>query len=157
MCAFFSRGPNKIQNAYVLGDMYASYIEDKEEYSPYAVSYDEFLSITREYLKMVMSSIINEARTYKLPFRLGSIRVVKLDSSLGRKRRYSLDFSLTHKYGKPIYHLNEHSGGYKYMFKWDKINAYVKHKFYYRFIPTRANKRMLAYNIKNYITDYFEI
>jgi hypothetical protein len=155
--AFFGRGRNKIQDSYVLKDMYADYINDKEENSPYNISYTEYVNIIRDHTKMVMDNILDKAQSFKMPYRLGTIRIVKLDSSLSRKRRYSLDFSLTQKYGKPIYHLNEHSGGYKYMFKWDKADAYVKHKSFYRFIPTRTNKRKLAYNIKNFITDYFEI
>lgn len=154
--AFFGRGKNKVQDPYTLSDMYENYIKDKEEDSPYDISYQEYRLIIEDYIKMVMNEVLDNASTFKLPFKLGSIRIIKLDSSLGRKRRYSIDFGLTQKYGKAIYHLNEHSDGYKYMFKWDKKDSYVKHGSFYRFIPTRTNKRRLAFNIKNNITDYFD-
>ncbi len=155
--AFYGRGKNRIQGCLTLADMYDEYIKDKEEIGPYNITRAEYRTIVEDYIKMVMDEILNKASNFKLPFRLGDLRVVKLDSSLGRKRRYSIDFSLTQKYGKPIYHLNEHSGGFKYMFKWSKKDMYVKHGVFYRFIPTRTNKRRLAYNIKNYITDYFDV
>ncbi len=154
--AFYGRGRNKVQNPYTLKDSYKDYISDKIENSPYHIEYEEYLNIVKDYIKMVMDNIIDKADVFKMPYRLGNLRVVKLDSSLSRNKRYSLDFKLTQKYGKPIFHLNEHSKGYKYMFKWDKLKSIVRHKSFYRFIPTRSNKRKLAYNIKNNIIDYFE-
>ena len=151
---YYSRNKNKVQNPYTTIDFYNAYISDVDINSPYYVEYLEYSNIIKDYMKLLASEIIDNAGI--VVYRLGSLRVVKLNSSLSRNRKFSMDYSLTQKYGKPIYHLNEHSGGYKYMFKWDKLNSIVKNKSLYRFIPTRTNKRKLAFNIKNSIIDYFE-
>jgi len=151
-----SRGKNKIQNPYTIREIYNDYIKDKKEYSPYYVDYKTYKSIILDYISEMVNYMLYEAGTFKMPYRLGNLRVIKQLSSIGRNNRKSVDFNLTKKYGKTIYHYNEHSDGYKFMFKWDKKKAVVKHKTFYRFIPSRHNKRHLAYIIKNNKADFFE-
>jgi len=147
---------NKVQNPYTLKSIYDHYIQDKPERSVYNISFNEYRSIIEDFIKEIVKYMLYEAGTFKLPLRLGTMRIVKLKSSYGRNKRKPVDFNLTKKYGKTIYHFNEHSDGFKYMFKWDKKNCLVKHKTFYRFIPTRTNKRELAYIIKNRLADFFE-
>lgn len=150
------RGENKVKDSYTFKHMYEDYIADKVSYSPYYISKEEYRSIVSDFIKEMMNYVLYEAGTLKMPHRLGNIRVIKIDQRHKRKRRLSVDFYLTNRYGKTIYHYNEHSDGYKYMFKWDKRNSILPHKSFYRFIPTRRNKRTLAYIIKNKIADFFE-
>lgn len=150
------RSKNKVHDAYTLKHMYEDYISDKVLYSPYYISKQEYKDIIADFIRIMIDYMLYEAGTFKMPYRLGNLRIVKLLSSRGRNKRLSVDFHLTNKYGKTIYHLNEHSDGYKFMFKWDKRKAVIKHKSFYRFIPTRNNKRTLAYIIKNKIADFFE-
>ena len=153
---FYSRGPNKVQNPYKLRDIYESYIESIDKEGPYYMDFSLFKAIAEDYLKMLSAEIVDNASIYVLPYRLGTFQVVKLDYRMSRERRYPIDYKLTSVYNKLIYHLNEHSDGFKYMFKWDKKRCITKHKTFYRFIPTRGNKRKMAYNIKNNIVDYFD-
>lgn len=153
---YFGRSKNKIQNPYTLKDSYESYIATVDVDSPYYVSYEIYSMLIENYIQKVMAEIIGKASIFKMPYRLGELQIIKLRSSKNRFKKYSIDFNLTNKYQKTIYHLNEHSSGYKYMFRWGKINSIVKNKSKYRFIPTRTNKRTLAYNIKHAIVDYFE-
>jgi hypothetical protein len=153
---FFGRGKNKIQNVLTLKDSYLDYIKDKDECSPYYITELEYRTINEDYILLLNEEILTNASIFKMPYRLGTLQVVKLQSSNNRNKKYSIDFNLTNKYGKTIYHLNEHSDGYKYMFRWSKIKSVVKNKTKYRFIPTRTNKRALANNIKLGIIDYFE-
>ncbi len=60
------------------------------------------------------------------------------------------------KYNKVIYHLNDHTGGYKYRFYWNKHNMLTKNKTMYQLIMTRDNKRYLAQILKNRVRDYVE-
>lgn len=154
--AYYGRNKNKIQEPYTVPDFYTDYIKTVDEGSPYHVSYEEYAAIVRDFFKEVANEILAKASTFRMPYRLGSLRIVKLKSNMSRNRRYSVDFNLTNKFGKTIYHLNEHSGGYKYMFKWDKVENQTKHNSFYRFKATRTNARELAKNIKNKIIDYFE-
>ena len=153
---FFSRGLNKIQNPYTLKDSYFNYIKDKDINSPYYIDEQEYMNIIEDYIKIINDELLNKASIFKMPYRLGTIQIVKLSSSNNRNKKYSIDFNLTNKYGKTIYHLNEHSDGYKYMFRWSKIKSVVKNKTKYRFVPTRTNKRQLANYIKSGTIDYFE-
>lgn len=153
---FFGRNKNKIQNQYTLLDSYEEYIKDKEVDTSYYITKEEYINIVEDYIKKITDEILDKASIFKMPYRLGTLQIVKLKSSNNRNKKYSVDFVLTNKYGKTIYHLNEHSNGYKYMFRWCKINSIVKNKSRYRFIPTRTNKRKMASNIKNGIVDYFE-
>lgn len=43
-----------------------------------------------------------------------------------------------------VFHLNEHSSGIRYKFKWSKKNVLVENKYFYYFRPARAVKRELA-------------
>ena len=152
--AFFSRGPNVIQNPYVFKDMYAEYILDKEVGSPYDITYTEYVDICSIFYQMIVKAIIDDGIRFKLPFSLGEVFVIK------RKVKYDnkmpIDWALTLQEGKRIYNLNEHTSGFGYKFFWTKPYK-VKNKFMYRLVLTRANKRHLAKMIKRNKMDYFEI
>lgn len=153
---YFGRGKNKVTNPYKLKDIYKDYIKSIDKEGPYYMDFSLFSKVCREYLRLVSIEIVDKANIYKIPYRLGIFQVVKLDYRMSRDHRYSIDYKLSNTYNKPVYLLNEHSGGYKYMFKWNKKGCITKHKTFYRFIPTRTNKRRMAYNIKNNIIDYFD-
>ncbi len=153
---FFGRSQNKIKKPYTINNAYEDYIKDKDEDSPYYITKNEYIEIIEDYTKSIVHEIMDKSSIFKMPYRLGTLQVVKLQSSNNRNKKYSVDFNLTNKYGKTIYHLNEHSDGYKYMFKWCKLKSVVKNKTKYRFVPSRTNKRQLATNIKTGTTDYFE-
>ncbi len=154
---FFGRGPNKVQNHYSYVDTYAAYISDIEEDSPYYISYLEYKAICRKFYKAIMEEIMERQYTFKMPFNMGRIRVDKQKIKLGKsKQRLAIDWAMTNKHGKVIYHLNEHSSGYKYIFIWQKITNSLKNKTFYRFVPSRTNKRKLAKMIKSGDYDYCE-
>ena len=154
---YFGRGKNKIQNAYTLQDMYKAYISKYEEDNPYYVSYDVYKSITTDYFKKVIDILYDQSFDYKLPNNLGRFQIVKKKRNLETCmiNPSQIDWENTVKYGKKIYHVNEHSDGYRYYFMWDK-KGMLRNITKYRFVPTRANKRKLAYYVKNRIRDYFE-
>ena len=71
------------------------------------------------------------------------------------KNKLKIDWAASKKLGKRIYHLNDHTGGYKYRFYWTK--GIIKNITAYSFIPTRTNTRTLAGILKdkNRELDYF--
>ena len=154
---FFSRGANKVQVGYTLPKMYESYIKDVEVGSPYDVPYSTYVRITTSYIKKLVERLF-EGFKVTLPYRLGYIQIVKkkmyFKSQLTKGK--GIDWEATNKYGKVIHHLNEHSGGYKYLYYWDRRGSKVKNINSYRFIPTRTLKRTLASLIKKDKKDYFE-
>lgn len=65
-----------------------------------------------------------------------------------------MDYKASAEEGKRIYHLNEHSGGYKYRLYWSKIPKTFPDRYRYQLQLVRKNKRELAqliFNHKDYI------
>jgi hypothetical protein len=161
------RGKNKIKNCYTSRDLYSDYIKDKIPGDPYYISFKEYYSICGDYYKWIVSQMIDESKTIKLPFRLGYIYVGKRKpailsgATLPFDKRpmnsLSIDWKETKKFGKWIHHINDHTGGYKYRFIWSKIECFVLNREFYRLVFTRTNKRYLAKMIKSGEHDYSEI
>jgi hypothetical protein len=151
---FYSRGKNKVVHPYVLKDMYEDYIKDITEDSPFYVTYNEYRDIVTVFYKEVSNNILNEGRTFHMPFMLGETYVEK--TKMDYNNRLPINWQLTTNTGKVIYNLNEHSQGYKYEIKWNKKLCNFQNNYLYRLVYTRDNKRLLAKNIKTKKSDYFE-
>jgi hypothetical protein len=145
------RSKNRIDNAHGLVDMYDFYISDKELDSPYFISRLEFRTILKDYITIVFKEIFN-GNMYYMPYGFGPLYVNKRKVIPGK--RLSPNWEETKKYGKLIFHLNEHSNGFKYSFKWDKGNCRFKNNRLYRLEMARCNKRALAKSIKEEGKDY---
>lgn len=149
-----------IQNSYTLTDIYKYYINKFDKNSKYNIEYNIYRSICNDFNKMISSKIINDGYFFKIPYRLGTLRVKKRKINLNNLRpNYKLFNSTNGKINNS--HLNEHSGGYYVRFHWTKKkDAIVKNKTPYSFIATRENKRNLAKVIKDnsitQINKYFE-
>jgi len=153
---YFSRGKNKVQKPYTYKDIYKEYIKDKKKDSPYYVEYSCFVNLCNYFYKKVVHNLLYENKPFVIPFSLGTLSVRKSKPKLSNINTLTIDFKNTVKYDKKIYHLNEHSRGYKYAFSWKKIDNRFKNKYFYRLIMTRDNKRELASLIKSGKYDYFE-
>ena len=99
--------------------------------------------------------VIDDGEIVSLPH-LGNFDIIKHKIRLGRTKWIPTDFKKTLELGQRIINTNEHTGGYKYAFRWSKKNIASRKPRRYRFIPSRANKRHLAYILNNRIRDYFQ-
>lgn len=154
---FFGRGKNKNQDPYTIPDFYKAYKDKIEKGSPYDVSYNTFRDVLELYYKGIRDIIIDDGLPFKIPCNLGELQVVKKKINYNKMLPSSIDWVNTLKYGKVIYHLNDHSDNYKYLFMWNRAGAKLKNISKYRFVPTRTNKRKLASYVKNKVRDYFEV
>nr|DAH49752.1 MAG TPA: hypothetical protein [Caudoviricetes sp.] len=84
-----------------------------------------------------------------MPCGLGYIQVGKYQPKNYNSKSLSIDYKLTREYGKVIYHLNEHSNGYKYRLHWSKVPMTFAGRYKYQLCLVRANKRKLAQLIFN--------
>jgi hypothetical protein len=150
--AYFGRGPNKVQKPYNLRELYEHYIQTVETSSPYAITYQEFMRITEDYLKQVSEGLLSGKGVFKVPHNLGYIDITKKKVNINRLKR--IDWKATVETGKTIYHLNEHSNGFDYRIEWSRIGA-AKNAKLYVFVATRKMKRTLAKLIKNREIDYY--
>tara|TARA_B100000519_G_scaffold195617_1_gene200873 strand:- start:62 stop:526 length:465 start_codon:yes stop_codon:yes gene_type:complete len=106
-----------------------------------------FRKICDEFNKLIIDEILVNSEEVRLPYRLGTIRVKKSKMKYDDKNKLKIDWAASRKLGKRIYHLNDHTGGYKYRFYWTK--GIVKNITAYSFIPTRTNTRTLASILKD--------
>jgi len=141
-------------NSYTIKDMYALYKTNVLPNTIYDIEYNIYSAICSDYLKYVRDSIIEESKEFKLGHRLGVILVNKKEETFKELKFRSTDFKLSKELGKRIVHTNEHTNGYKFNFYWSKQHCIVENKGKYNFVATRANKRRLAYLLKEEHKDY---
>lgn len=143
--------------SYTGKDFYKSYIGYVGDNPLYQVEYRVFRDIINDYFKYLRDELIENGKEIKLPCRLGTLSIVKHKPKEYSGRSLRIDYAETKKVGKIVYHLNEITNGYKFRFYWNKHNMLVKNKTKYQLVMTRANKRRLAYILKNRIRDYVEL
>lgn len=155
-----NRSKNIIQKPLTLKQSYEYYIKDLENTSKYYIDYKTYRQICETFNKEIFKLIIEEGYFFKMPYRLGTIRIKKRKIDLNKLKP---DFGLYNKTEESLKnkHLNEHSNNYYVRFYWNKQqDTIVKNKSYYSFIPTRANKRYCASIIKEFgieqINKYFD-
>ena len=131
---FFSRGPNKIINPYTFRDFYPFYCEQVGENELYKISYNEWVDICSDFYKEIMEYVLEEGGIFKMPYGLGDVYIAKFRVDLNKLTQHGLDWKLTNETGKKVYHLNEHSRGFKYAFQWRKSRNKLVNKYLYRFL-----------------------
>jgi hypothetical protein len=156
--AYYGRGENRIKNPYNLSEMYDSYTDKHQDNPLYNVDRKRFYDLCSEFYKKVVDGIMYEGRDFKTLYSVGDIYIKKYRPELEdvKKRTSFIDWANTAKLGKIVYHLNEHSNGFKFTIKWKKKKNVIRYVEIYKFVPTRAFKRNLASVIKNKENDYLE-
>lgn len=143
--------------SYTTLDYYASYLEhSKGASADYKVNRRVFRNIISDYFKFLASEIIDEGKEVTLPSRLGTIQVIKKKPLKFERKNLAVDFKTTNELGKVILHLNEHTSGYRYRFRWRKQGLLTRNGSMYQLIMSRGNKRGMAHNIKVLRKDYIE-
>lgn len=131
-------------------DMYAQYHKDNKN----DVSYNTFKTILNEFNSEFKNCLLESSEGFKMPFGLGYVQIVKYKPKSYTRKSLSIDYKSSAQYGKIIYHLNEHSNGYKYRLYWSKIPQTFPDRYKYQLQLVRQNKRHLAqliFNHKDYI------
>tara|TARA_R110000744_G_scaffold345108_2_gene450525 strand:+ start:4512 stop:4958 length:447 start_codon:yes stop_codon:yes gene_type:complete len=122
----------------------------------YNVGYKKYRAVCEDFNKRIVEDILMKAKEFKMPYRLGTLRIKKKKMNYSKKNKLKINWLETNKYKKVIYHLNDHTDGFNYRWFWSKVNAVIKNKSVYSFQATRTNKRRLAGLLKNKKVDYFE-
>ena len=151
-----NRSANKTKS-YTIASFYNSYLNDIEQDTIYDIDYNKYRSIVTDYFKYLQKQLIEEGKCVKLPYRMGTLQIIKSRPKHLDKRSLRIDYQSTKQTGKLIFLLNEHSDMFKYRFLWSKTDMMVPNKSKYQLVATRANKRRLAVIIKNKELDYEEI
>lgn len=123
---------------------------------PVEVDYKLYMSILDDMCKVILEHVLNASEGFKMPFGLGFIQVGKYKPKELSPKSLSVDYKASREYNKKIYHLNEHSDGYKYRLYWSKIPRTFPDRYKYQLGFVRSNKRRLAQLIFNK-QDYLDI
>ena len=120
------------------------------------VPYELYKRILDEMCNVILEHVLNRSEGFKMPYGLGFIQVGKYRPKNLDVHSLSVDYKSSDIYGKRIYHLNEHSDGYKYRLYWSKIPRTFPDRYKYQLGFVRQNKRRLAQLIFNK-QDYIDI
>ena len=134
------------KKSYTLPDMYRSYRIENE--AP-EVPYSRFKRILDKFNEVVRDSILERSEGFKMPLGLGYVCIGKYKPKLYNSKSLSVDYKSSAEEGKRIYHLNEHSGGYKYRLYWSRLPQTFPARYKYQLMLIRENKRHLAQLIFN--------
>lgn len=143
--------------SYTIPSFYNSYLDDIEKDTIYDIPYDLYRKVVTDYFQYLRDEMIENSKCVKLPYRLGTVQIIKHKPKFYDKRSLRIDYQASKQYNKMIFLTNEHSDFYKYRCYWCKQDMLVTNKTKYQLNLTRANKRNLAQIIKNKIHDYEEL
>lgn len=124
--------------------MYKQFIKDN-----YDVEYGVFQAVLEAFNAQMVTSLLEESKGIKMPFGLGYVRIVKYKPKTMTDKSLSVDYKASNELGKRIYHLNEHSDGYKFRLYWSKVPQTFSARYKYQLCLVRQNKRKLAQMIFN--------
>lgn len=120
------------------------------------IDYSLYKRILDEMCKVILEHVFEGSEGFKMPYGLGFIQVGKYRPKSLSPQSLSVDYKASKEYDKRIYHLNEHSDGYKYRLYWSKIPRTFPDRYKYTLSLVRQNKRKLAQLIFNK-HDYIDI
>ena len=123
---------------------------------PIEVSYGLYKRVLDEMCNVILEHVLDAAEGFKMPYGLGFIQIGKYKPKSLSPQSLSVDYKASKEYDKKIYHLNEHSNGYKYRLYWSKIPRTFPDRYKYQLSLIRQNKRKLAQLIFNK-QDYLDI
>lgn len=143
--------------SYTIPSFFNDYIQSIESDTVYDIPYSKYKDVIIDYFTYLRDQILEESKEVKLPYRMGTVQIVKKKPKHLDARSLRIDYKATKELNKLIFLTNEHSDYYKYRIHWCKHDMLVQNKGQYQLVMTRANKRHLAQIIKNKIHDYQEI
>ena len=123
---------------------------------PIEVDYSLYKRVLDEMCKIILDHVLMRSEGFKMPYGLRSIQIGKYLPKSITEQSLSVDYKSSKEYNKRVYHLNEHSNGYKYRLYWSKIPRTFPDRYKYQLSLVRQNKRKLAQLIFNK-QDYIDI
>lgn len=142
----------KNKKSYTIPDIYEAYCEQTGS----DIIYSTFKAVLMEFNRIVKEEILERSGAFKMPHGLGLLCIGKYKPKHYNSKGLSIDFKASKELGKKVYHLNEHSNGYKYRLFWSKPHPNPFPMYEYQAKLTRDNKRLLAQLIFNN-QDYIDV
>lgn len=136
------------------------------------VNRKQYSEILYYYYRRCFEEMVLNNKTLKMTARLGSIKIFKREPFFFKTSDFDnidlpIDYNATLKLWNQdeeakankqiVRHLNEHSDGYVYFYKWIKQNSNVTNKNWYKFKATRTNKLLLSSEVKKGNVECFKM
>lgn len=120
------------------------------------LSYNEYCNIIYTFSYNFRDHLLNTGEKIKLPHGLGPfaiskkkcIKTITLPDTGEEKVALPVDWAKTKKAGKYIYHLNFHTNGYRFKWKWFSYAAQFFKADVWSFKPSRITSRLLTFYLK---------
>jgi hypothetical protein len=137
---------------HTIRDFYLAYLDKIYSEDLAFVDFKTFKNILSDYFQYIENELLDEGREYVIPYRLGKLMVAK-----SKTKQPYIHFKVLDESGRVTKSLNEHSGGWRYRFKWFKSESKLENLPKYRLVMVRRVKRKLAHIINNRLMDYIEM
>ena len=133
------------------------------------VDYKTYSAVIKEFNNRLADALIVDALEFRMPYRLGKLRIKKYKQKIKikengeiDKKNMPVDWKKTNDLWKKqypdktaeeikkirgkqrIFHLNEHTSGYRCFLFWDRISCNVPNNRVYSVVFTFYNRRKLA-------------
>lgn len=125
-----------------LKDFYVEYKREAEIKNRKPLSYTIYSKIIKEFNASVSNRIVYNCETYKMPYRLGLLGVIKFHQSFNPENKYkwAVDWKASKEYNQIVYFENSD----RYKWRWDKSYSRFKGKKYYAFKATKENRILIT-------------
>lgn len=117
--------------SYTIASFYNDYLDNIEKDTVYDINYTKYRAIVTDYFKYLRQRLIEEGKRIKLPYRMGTVQIIKSRPKHLDKRSLRIDYKATKETGKLIFLLNEHSDFFKYRAFYSKLEMMVPNKSKY--------------------------
>ncbi len=137
-------------------DFYKDYCKASFNNKRIPVDYAIYYKVIRAFNKSLQSKIVEDAASFKMPYNLGYLGIVKYDVAfdIDKLKNWKVNYGESKKQGRLVYYEQD----FRYKWKWDKRKLKLVGKKYYKFTPCREASRSIAKHIKtNPGFDYYEI
>jgi len=121
------------------------------KFSSINITYEQYKQIIYEYSYVFRDYILHSGEDAKLPWGLGSFRIVKkkpkysvIDPKTGKEHvNLPIDWKSTKELKKKVYHLNYHTDGYRCKWFWIRKNSRIHKCEIWSFKFSRTTSRAL--------------
>lgn len=132
----------------------------KKKYPQHKIDYNTWVSVIYNFNYAFRDYLLETGYKEKFISSFGEFAITKWKPTRTKiidgeeKITLPVDWQKTHEYGKIIYHMNFHTDGYKFRWKWFSKHARFNMSALWNFKPSRVTSRLL----KHYLTlpDYKE-
>ena len=132
-----------------------AYKRFKKEHPKVKISYETFKKIIKVSNGLIVDHILDTGEKFRLPHGFGDISIHKwrpkkyVNHNGVQRINLPVDWPKSRLLGKKTYHLNSHTDGYRYKWKWFQRTSRLETSKCMVFKPNRLISRRLASYLKN--------